>query len=127
MTQQRDATELSSGGQLPSGTVTFLFTDIEGSTRLLQDVGNAYAELLAAHRRLIVEAAEAEQGRPFGSEGDALFIAFGRPASALSAAAEAQHALAAHPWPGGRLVRVRMGIHTGEVTLVGADYVGLPL
>jgi predicted ATPase/class 3 adenylate cyclase len=112
---------------LPSGTVTFLFTDIEGSTRLLQELGERYAEVLAQHRAIIEGASAARGGHTFGTEGDALFIAFAEAAPAVLAAAESQRRLAQARWPEGREVRVRMGIHTGEATLVGTDYVGLSL
>jgi predicted ATPase/class 3 adenylate cyclase len=109
-------------------TVTFLFTDMEGSTRLAQELGDRdFRELLARETALVVGAAEAEGGRTFGSEGDAHFLAFGSAASAIRAAVQAQQALAGEPWPGGRAVRVRMGIHTGEALRVGDDYAGLTL
>ncbi len=110
---------------LPTGTVTFLFTDIEGSTRLLRELGEAYAALLDDHNRLLLAAVQDQEGVPFGSEGDALFAAFSRAPHAVAAAAEAQRSLAAHAWPGGVTVRVRMGIHAGEGTLGGGSYVGL--
>jgi predicted ATPase/class 3 adenylate cyclase len=112
---------------LPTGTVTFLFTDIEGSTRLLQELGEAYGQLLADHRRLLEDAIAANRGTTIGSEGDAVFAAFADAASALAAAADAQRTLAGHSWPAGHQVKVRMGVHAGEVTLVGGDYVGLAL
>jgi len=107
--------------------VTFLFTDIEGSTRLLQAVGPIYAAALEDHRRLIRAAADANEGRDFGSEGDALFLVFTSAKAAVTAAADAQRALAAHEWPDGVALRVRMGVHTGEATRVGDNYVGLDL
>jgi len=110
---------------LPSGTVTFLFTDIEGSTRLVQQFGDRYPELLEAHRDIIRLAVGAEDGREFGAEGDALFIAFASPAHAVAAATAAQRALAAYAWPEGAAIRVRMGLHSGEATLAGGNYVGL--
>jgi predicted ATPase/class 3 adenylate cyclase len=111
--------------ELPVGTVTFLFTDIEGSTRLLADVGDAaYGAILDTERALITAAAEAEGGTLFGSEGDAHFVAFASAPAAIRAAASAQRALARHPWAA-RPVRVRMGIHTGAAQLIGDDYVGL--
>jgi len=110
---------------LPSGTVTFLFTDIEGSTRLAQQFGERYPELLEAHRAIIRSAVGAEDGREFGAEGDALFIAFDSPAHAIAAATAAQRTLAAYAWPEGAAIRVRMGLHSGEATLAGDNYVGL--
>ena len=110
---------------LPAGTVTFLFTDIEGSTRLLAEVGDvAYSVILDTERSLVVGAAETESGVAFGSEGDAHFIAFSSAPAAIRAAVAAQRALSANPWPA-TPVRVRMGIHTGAARVVGADYVGL--
>ncbi len=109
----------------PSGTVTFLFTDIEGSTRLVARVGDeAYEALLADERRLVLGAAEAAGGVPFGSEGDAHFVAFPSASGAVRGAVAAQRALDAYPWSGDESVRVRMGIHAGEVRLVDEDYVG---
>src|ERR687884_512565 len=104
--------------QLPAGTVTFLFTDIEGSTRLLQELGDSYAEALAEHRRILREAFRRHGGIEVDTQGDAFFVAFARAADALAAAAEAQSALAA-----GR-IRVRMGLHTGTPTVTDEGYVG---
>ena len=108
-----------------SGTTTFLFTDIEGSTKLLQRLGAPYAMLLDEHRRLIGEAVERAGGRVFGTEGDAVFSAFPTAAGALDAAVEALRALEAHAWPDAGAVRVRIGIHSGEALLTGGDYVGM--
>ncbi len=109
---------------LPSGTVTFLFTDIEGSTRRVAAVGDqAYGELLAAETGLVLGAVRAEGGVPFGSEGDAHFAAFASAAAGVRAAVAAQRAIAAHPWPDEPL-RVRMGLHSGEAQVVGDDYLG---
>jgi predicted ATPase/class 3 adenylate cyclase len=111
--------------ELPTGTVTLLFTDIEGSTRLLRRVGDAYADLLAEHRRLLVEAFEGNRGTIVDSEGDAFFVAFASARDAVAGAEAAQRALAGHPWPGDEELRVRMGLHTGEPRLVDGRYVGL--
>jgi class 3 adenylate cyclase len=111
--------------ELATGTVTFLFTDIEGSTRLLTDAGSQYGALLEQHRRLIRDAVERHGGTIFGMEGDAVFSVFERAGAALAAAADMQRALIGHPWPEGRQVLVRAGIHSGEVTLTDGDYVGL--
>lgn len=109
----------------PTGTVAFLFTDIEGSTRLVARIGDAaYEDLLATERRLVVDAAVAAGGVPFGSEGDAHFIAFASTSDAVRGAVAGQRALDAHAWPDGDPVRVRMGVHAGEVRLVDGDYVG---
>jgi class 3 adenylate cyclase len=110
---------------LPGGTVTLLFTDIEGSTRLLQQLGDRYADLLAEHHRLLRAAADARGGRVVSTQGDALFVAFGRATNAVAAAVEAQRSLAAHAWPDGSDVRVRMGLHTGEPMSTPGGYVGL--
>src|SRR5436190_16784592 len=98
----------------PSGTVTLLFTDIEGSTKLLQRAGEVYPELLAVHRRLLRTAFASHHGYEVDTEGDAFFFAFCSAQEAASAAAEAQVALAGHRWPDGYEVRVRIGLHTGD-------------
>jgi predicted ATPase/class 3 adenylate cyclase/DNA-binding XRE family transcriptional regulator len=111
---------------LPTGTVTFLFTDIEGSTRLVQQLGaTRYAPLRTGHERLLRAAAAAHGGREVDSQGDAFFITFLTAQDAVAAALDAQQALAAYPWPEGATVRVRMGLHTGAPTLVGDRYIGL--
>ena len=117
----------SSPPSLPTGTVTFLFTDIEGSTRRVAELGDAaWGALLAVEGRLIADASIAEGGVPFGSEGDAHFVAFPSAGAGIRAAIAAQRALAAHAWPGDP-VRVRMGLHTGETQLVAGDYVGIEI
>ncbi len=104
---------------LPAGTVTFLFTDIEGSTRLLHELGPArYAEALAEHRRIVREAAAVHGGVEVDTQGDAFFIAFPTPGGAAAAAQAARDGLA------GGMIRVRMGLHTGAPTLTGEGYVG---
>ena len=111
--------------ELPTGTVTFLFTDIEGSTQLLKRLGGGYASVLAEHQRLIRAACRERGGREIDTQGDSFFFAFPRANAALGAAVGAQRALAEHAWPDGVAVRVRMGLHTGE-PLVGEDrYVGI--
>jgi predicted ATPase/class 3 adenylate cyclase len=110
---------------LPSGTVTFLFTDIEGSTRLAQAQAEAWPAILERHNRLLREAVEEEGGLQFGSEGDAIFAVFESAPRAVAAAVAAQRALAAEAWPDGVVVRVRMGLHSGEGTLSGEDYAGI--
>jgi predicted ATPase len=105
---------------LPSGTVTFLFSDIEGSTRLLDELGaEIYAAALAEHRRVMREAFSAHSGVEVDTQGDAFFVAFPDPEGALAAAAQAQAALAEGP------IRVRMGIHSGEPLLTEEGYVGI--
>jgi YVTN family beta-propeller protein len=111
--------------ELPAGTVTFLFSDIEGSTQLLKELGPRYADALAEHQRILRDAFAAHGGREVDTQGDSFFVAFGRAKDAVAAAADAQRDLAAHPWPGGTMLRVRMGLHTGEPRLGGERYVGL--
>jgi YVTN family beta-propeller protein len=112
--------------ELPSGTVTFLFTDIEGSTRLLHTLGrDRYDDVLTTHRELLVSAFEAHGGRVVDTQGDSFFVAFRTAADGVEAAVDAQRELAAHAWLEGSEVKVRMGLHTGEPK-VGADrYVGV--
>jgi len=110
---------------LPSGTVTFIFTDIEGSTRLLQDLGDEYGDVVSAHRRIIRERFGAHDGTEMDTQGDAFFFSFARARSAVDAAVAAQRALREHAWPGGREVLVRMGLHTGEPTVGDEGYIGL--
>src|ERR1043165_5039419 len=99
---------------LPAGTVTFLFTDIEGSTRLLQQLGEKYASLLADHERLLREACESHEGKVVDIHGDSFFVVFPRALDAVYAVVETQRALVDHLWPDGVTLRVRMGLHTGE-------------
>ncbi|HUG29693.1 MAG TPA: tetratricopeptide repeat protein [Candidatus Limnocylindria bacterium] len=113
---------------LPTGRVTFLFTDIEGSTRLVQQLGaGEYRRLLGEHSTILRAAVGDHDGREFGTEGDAHFFVFREASGAVRAAIEAQRALAARPWPPDAEVRVRMGIHTGTPEVNGADYVGVDL
>ena len=112
----------------PAGTVTLLFTDVEGSTRLLERLGaEQYAKTLELHRRVLRGAFGAHGGFEFGTEGDAFFVAFGRAEDAVAAAAEGQRALGAAEWPDGAVLRVRMGVHTGEPLPVDSNYVGMDL
>jgi len=104
---------------LPTGVVTFLFTDVEGSTKLLHELGHAYADALHEHRRLLREAFTAHEGVEVDTQGDAFFVAFGRATDAVAAATDAQLSLADGP------IRVRMGLHTGEPRLTDEGYVGL--
>jgi class 3 adenylate cyclase len=107
-------------------TFTFLFTDIEGSTALLRRLGEShYTELLADHHSLIRLALAAHEGTEVGTEGDAFFVVFSSPRACVAAVLQMQQALAAHPWPGGEHVRVRMGVHTGEAAETAAGLVGL--
>ena len=111
--------------ELPSGTVTLLFTDIESSTRLLERLGAGYVEVLREHRRLLRAAFAQFDGHEVGTEGDSFFVAFARASDAVAAAAQGQRALAAHRWPDGVVLRVRMGMHTGEPIVGAGDYAGL--
>jgi predicted ATPase/class 3 adenylate cyclase/DNA-binding CsgD family transcriptional regulator len=111
--------------ELPTGTVTLLFTDIEGSTHLLQQLGERYADLLAECRQLLRTAFHQWNGHEMDTQGDAFFVAFARASDAVAAAVDGQHTLASHPWPEGVKVRVRMGLHTGEPQLSTEGYVGL--
>jgi predicted ATPase/class 3 adenylate cyclase len=110
---------------LPTGTVTLLFTDIEGSTRLLHHLGERYADVLAECRRLLRAAFQQHHGYEVDTQGDAFFITFARASDAVTAAVVAQRALSNHPWPDGGTVRVRMGVHTGEPLRSPEGYVGL--
>ena len=114
-------------GRPSAETPTFLFTDIEGSTRLVTALGDRYPNLLDEHRKLIADAVETNGGRIFGSEGDALFAAFSSATAAIDAAAAAQRSIGSHDWPEDAEIRVRMGVHTGEAVSIGGDYVGLAL
>jgi predicted ATPase/class 3 adenylate cyclase/Tfp pilus assembly protein PilF len=110
---------------MPSGTVTLLFTDIEGSTRLLMRLGDHYPSVLAAHREILREAFHLWNGHEVDTQGDAFFVVFQRATDAVAAALAAQRALAAYPWPEGTPLRVRMALHTGEPIHTGSGYVGL--
>jgi predicted ATPase/class 3 adenylate cyclase len=105
--------------------VTFLFTDIEGSTRLVQALGDGYDELLAEHCRILRGSIADAGGTEISTEGDSFFAVFERPSDAVAATLAAQRALAEEPWPNGADVRVRMGLHTGEARLGGDNYIGL--
>jgi predicted ATPase/class 3 adenylate cyclase len=111
--------------ELPSGTVTFLFSDVEGSTRLLTRLGDRYGEVLGEHQRLLRAAFDEHRGREVHTEGDGFFVAFARASDAIAAAVGAQRSLASQRWPEGVDVRVRMGVHTGEAKVRLDDYVGL--
>jgi class 3 adenylate cyclase len=111
--------------ELPTGTVTLLFSDIEGSTRLLKALGDEYGDVLAEHQRLLRAAFAGAGGHEIDTQGDAFFVAFARAKDAVAAALAAQGSLASNPWPDGQEVRVRIGIHTAEPTVGGERYVGL--
>jgi class 3 adenylate cyclase len=111
--------------ELPGGTVTFVFTDIEGSTELLKRLGDDYRDVLTAHRRIVRDAFKACDGIEMDTQGDAFFYVFQRAGDAVLAAVETQRAHAAHTWPGEEAVRVRIGLHTGEPAVHEEGYVGL--
>ncbi len=110
---------------LPTGTVTLLFTDIEGSTHLLQQLGERYADILATCRQLLRATFQQWNGVEVDTQGDAFFVAFARASDAVSAAVDIQRALASHDWPSGAAVAMRIGLHTGEPTRTAEGYVGL--
>jgi predicted ATPase/class 3 adenylate cyclase len=111
--------------QLPTGTVTFLFTDIEGSTRFLQRLGDGYRAVQDDHAQIMRRAIDEGEGVAIRTEGDSFFAVFADHAAAVRAAVAAQRALAAHPWSHGTPLRVRMGLHTGRGELGGDDYLGI--
>ena len=111
--------------ELPRGAVTFLFSDIEGSTRLVKALRERYAQVLAEHRSLVRKAIARQSGHEIDTQGDAFFVAFASAKQAVLCALEIQQALAGHEWPSGTSIRVRMGIHTGQATPVEGAYTGL--
>jgi class 3 adenylate cyclase len=111
--------------ELPTGTVTLLFTDIEGSTQLLKKLGGDYERALSDHRVLLRRAFNLFGGQIIDRQGDAFFVVFRGAKDAVAAAIEAQRSLAAHPWPEGSELRVRMGIHTGEPSVGEEGLTGL--
>ena len=112
---------------LPTGTATFVFTDIEGSTKLVQQVGaERWRQILEEHYRLLRGQWAAFDGREVSTEGDSFFVAFRSAANAVAAAAAVQRALSTHPWPDGIGIKVRMGVHTGEARVTESDgYLGI--
>jgi class 3 adenylate cyclase len=113
------------GETLPGGTVTFLFSDIEGSTRLLEQLGDRYQEVDRDHRRILRERLGDAGGREIDNQGDAFFFSFPRAKDAVAGAVAAQRDLAAHTWPDGAEVRIRMGLHTGEPSVGEEGYLGM--
>jgi class 3 adenylate cyclase len=109
---------------LPSGTVTFVFTDIEDSTALIRDLGDRYRDVLTEHRRIVRDSFR-EHGVEIDTQGDAFFFAFPRAREAVAAAVEVQRSHAAHEWPDDAAVRVRIGLHTGEPAVHEEGYLGL--
>src|SRR5437870_2615057 len=110
---------------LPTGTVTFLFTDIEGSTRLVKHLGDGWSEVLGDHQRLLRASFAAHSGNEIGTEGDSFFVVFATVRDALLAAVEGQLALLSHSWPESGRAKVRMGIHTGRAAPTDGQYTGL--
>ena len=111
--------------ELPQGTVSLLFTDVDRSTELVKRLREAYGPALAEHRDLLRGAFAKHGGAEVDTQGDSFFVAFGLARDAVMAAIAAQHALAEHPWPGDAPVSVRMGLHTGEVYPAEHGYVGV--
>jgi predicted ATPase/class 3 adenylate cyclase len=110
---------------LPSGTVTFLFTDIEGSTRLLHQLGDRYGSVLAVHNFILRNAFSAYGGVEVDTQGDSFFASFAKASDGVRAAVQAQRSLTQHKWPAGGVVRVRMALHTGEAALGNEGYIGI--
>src|SRR5438876_8138670 len=110
---------------LPTGTITLLFTDIEGSTLLLQQLGEQYSRVLAQCRQMLRTAFQEYHGHEVDTQGDAFFFAFALATDAVSAAVAAQGTLTSHAWPEGAVVRIRVGLHTGEPQRTAEGYVGL--
>ena len=109
----------------PTGRLTFCFSDVEGSTRLLIGLGDGYAGAHAEHQRIVRAAFDAHSGMEISTEGNSFFAVFVNAAEAVAAAADIQRGLAAHAWPEGADFRVRLGLHTGQAVIAGDDYVGL--
>jgi predicted ATPase/DNA-binding SARP family transcriptional activator len=122
---QDPSLELGAEEDRPAGTVTFLFSDVEGSTRLLRELGPAYPKALDEHRTLLRDAFARHRGHEVDTQGDAFFVSFPSAREAVSAALEIQRALAGHTWPEGKDLRVRMGVHTCEAQPTPEGYVGI--
>jgi len=125
MSDNRQVTAVHDRRPLPEGTVTFVFTDIEGSTSLLRRLRGRYGEMIGAHGRLIRQALHQHGGWEIDTQGDAFFCVFGRAGSAVAFAASVQNAIADHDWPEDVPVRIRIAIHTGEPELADRRYYGL--
>jgi class 3 adenylate cyclase len=119
------SSQLQPERKLPTGNVTFLLTDIEGSTGLLARLGDQYALVLADVRRRVRKAVERAGGRVVSARGDDSFIVFASPPAALEGALAIQRAMRAEPWPGDGEVRLRIGMHRGRPQLTESGYVGL--
>src|SRR4051794_7828587 len=111
--------------RVPTGVVTLVFTDIEGSTRLLHELGDSYIDVLEEHNARLRRTMSVHHGAEIKNEGDGFLFAFDDAGSAVRACIDAQHALGDAGWPHGRATRVRMGVHRGAVTVYEDDYVGL--
>ncbi len=126
-----DTDQPAAGGQgagsarVPQGTVTFVFTDIEGSTELLKRLGDRYADVVAAHRAILREEFGRRNGVEMDTQGDAFFFSFARARDAVAAAVAAQQRLSSHGWPDGVRLSVRMSLHTGEPVVGEEGYVGI--
>jgi class 3 adenylate cyclase len=114
-------------GLLATQTLTFLFTDIEGSTAMLQRLGDAYAGVLADHHDLIRAGLASHGGEEIDTQGDAFFAVFTSPRACVAAAVEIQLAFVSHSWLTGEMVRIRMGVHSGEASKTAAGLVGLAI
>jgi len=114
--------------QMPTGTVTLMFTDIEGHTKMWEQMGDDFMPILEEHNNILRDATANHNGYEVKTEGDAFMLAFAKASGAVQCAVEAQIALVNHPWPEdiGK-IRVRMGMHTGEPQVVGNDYFGSPV
>src|SRR4051812_925770 len=111
--------------KLPDGTVTLMFSDIDGSTLLLSRLGPTYADAMDAQRAVIRSATRSHDGCEMGTEGDSFFVVFPTAPAAVAAVSQAQRELQTYPWPQGESVRVRMGLHTGNPTVHRGGYVGM--
>ncbi|MCI0555777.1 MAG: hypothetical protein L0287_32930, partial [Anaerolineae bacterium] len=118
-------TPLRTTAAQPSGTITFLFTDIEGSTRLLEKMGSQYAVALSEHHEIMRTSVQKWNGHEVDTQGDSFFVTFTRAIDAVQCAAEAQRTLSSHSWPQTESLRVRMGLHTGEPLIASTGYVGM--
>jgi len=107
--------------------LTFLFTDIEGSTQLVEELGSGYSLALRVHRSVLNACFDRCGGKEFGSEGDALFAVFSRREGALTCAVDAQRRIEGYAWPEGARLRVRIGVATGPARISGGEYVGVPV
>jgi class 3 adenylate cyclase len=115
-----------SGGGRPTGTLTLLFSDMEGSTRLARALGDGWPRVLARHRAVLREAVGAEDGTVVDCQGDSMFAVFRSASAGVRAASDAQRRMAAEPWPDGAEVRVRIGVHLGEPALTAdGGYAGV--